>query len=82
MYLDLGVLIKGAGEVASGVAHRLKQSHFKVCLTEIPQPLATRRGVAFSEAVYEGEKAGGDNERFQCWSTHTLMKATLWNLGK
>ena len=28
MYLDLGILIKGAGEVASGIAHRLKQSHF------------------------------------------------------
>jgi len=56
MYLDLGILIKGAGEVASGIAHRLKQSHFKVCLTEIPQPKAIRRGVTFSEAIYEGEK--------------------------
>ena len=50
------VLIRGAGEMASGVAHRLQRSHFKVCMTEIPNPLAVRRAVAFSEAIYEGEK--------------------------
>lgn len=53
---ELVVLIRGAGEVASGVAHRLYQSHFRICLTEIPRPLAVRREVAFSEAVYEGKK--------------------------
>lgn len=50
------VLIKGAGEVASGVAHRLFRSHFPVCLTEIAQPKAVSRGVAFCEAIYDGEK--------------------------
>lgn len=50
------VLIKGGGEVASGVAHRLFRAHFKVCLTEIPRPKAVSRGVAFSEAIYEGTK--------------------------
>jgi len=52
----LVVLIRGAGDLASGVAHRLHQSHFKICMTEIPHPLAVRREVAFSEAIYEGEK--------------------------
>jgi len=52
----LVVLIRGAGDLASGVAHRLHQSHFKICMTEIPHPLAVRRGVAFSEAIYEGKK--------------------------
>jgi xanthine dehydrogenase accessory factor len=53
---ELTVLIKGGGEVASGVAHRLFRAHFKVCLTEAPQPQAVSRGVSFSEAVYDGEK--------------------------
>ena len=53
---ELIVLIKGGGEVASGVAHRLFRTHFKVCLTETPHPTAVSRGVAFSEAVYDGEK--------------------------
>jgi len=53
---ELIVLIKGGGEVASGVAHRLFRARFKVCLTEIPHPKAVSRGVAFSEAIYEGTK--------------------------
>ena len=53
---ELVILIRGAGEMASGVAHRLRQSHFKICMTEIPHPLAVRREVTFSEAIYEGEK--------------------------
>ena len=53
---ELVVLVKGGGEVASGVAHRLFRAHFKVCLTEVPCPQAVSRGVAFSEAVYDGEK--------------------------
>ena len=50
------VLIRGAGEMASGVAHRLHQSHFRICMLEIPHPLAVRREVSFCEAIYEGEK--------------------------
>jgi xanthine dehydrogenase accessory factor len=50
------VLIRGAGEMASGVAHRLHRSHFKVCMIEIPHPIAVRREVSFCEAIYEGEK--------------------------
>jgi xanthine dehydrogenase accessory factor len=52
----LVVLIKGGGEVASGVAHKLVRARFRVCLTETAQPLAVSRGVAFCEAVYDGEK--------------------------
>ena len=50
------VFIRGGGEVASAVAHRLTRAHLKVCLTEIPRPLAVSRGVAFCEAIYEGKK--------------------------
>jgi len=53
---EVVVLIRGAGEMASGVAHRLHQSHFKVCMLEIPHPIAVRREVSFCEAIYEGEK--------------------------
>ena len=54
---DMRVLIRGAGEMASGVAWRLYQSHFRVLLTEIPHPLAVRRGVSFCEAVYDGSRS-------------------------
>ena len=52
----LVVLIRGGGEVASGVAHKLARAHFRVCLTETSEPLAVSRGVAFCEAVYDGKK--------------------------
>ena len=52
----LVVLIRGGGEVASGVAHRLARAHFRVCMTETPHPLAVSRGVAFCEAIYDGKK--------------------------
>jgi xanthine dehydrogenase accessory factor len=53
---ELTVLIRGAGEMASGVAHRLHQSHINVCMLEISHPIAVRREVSFCEAIYEGEK--------------------------
>ncbi|HCC36975.1 MAG TPA: EF2563 family selenium-dependent molybdenum hydroxylase system protein [Treponema sp.] len=48
------VIIKGAGDIASGIALRLKHSGFDVAMTEIAEPLAVRRTVAFSTAVYKG----------------------------
>ena len=48
------VLIKGAGDLASGVALRLFHAGFDIVMTEIAAPLTVRRTVAFSRAVYEG----------------------------
>jgi len=56
MEQDVIVLVKGAGEMASGISHRLTRCRFKVCMTEIPEPHAVRREVSFCEAVYDGEK--------------------------
>ncbi|MDP2727530.1 MAG: selenium-dependent molybdenum cofactor biosynthesis protein YqeB [Dehalococcoidia bacterium] len=53
---ELVVLVRGAGEMATGVAHRLAKAHFRVCLTEIAEPQAVRREVSFCEAVYDREK--------------------------
>lgn len=49
------VLIRGAGDLASGVAWRLHRCGFLVVMTELPAPLVVRRTVAFAEAVYSGE---------------------------
>jgi xanthine dehydrogenase accessory factor len=49
------VLIKGAGDLATGVAVRLWRAGFPVAMTELECPLAIRRTVAFAEAVYAGE---------------------------
>jgi xanthine dehydrogenase accessory factor len=56
MEQDVIVLVKGAGEIASGISHRLTRCRFKVCMTEIPEPHAVRREVSFCEAIYDGKK--------------------------
>ena len=47
------VVIKGAGDLATGVAHRLKRCGFDIVMTEIEEPTTVRRTVAFSQAVYD-----------------------------
>ena len=48
------VVIRGAGDIATGIALRLWRSHIRVVMTEIPQPTAIRRTVCFSQAVVHG----------------------------
>lgn len=49
------VLIKGAGEHASGTAHRLFRCGFSVVMTDVEHPTAVRRTVSFSSAVGQKE---------------------------
>lgn len=49
------VVVKGAGDLASGVAYRLINSGLDVIMTEIERPLVVRRTVSFAEAVYESK---------------------------
>ncbi|HET6596902.1 MAG TPA: selenium-dependent molybdenum cofactor biosynthesis protein YqeB [Anaerolineales bacterium] len=51
------VLLRGGGDLASGVALRMHRAGIQVVITELPQPLAVRRAVSFGEAVYEGVHA-------------------------
>lgn len=48
------VLIRGAGEHASAIAWHLQRAGFPVVMTELPEPLAIRREVAFSRALRSG----------------------------
>ncbi len=49
------VLLRGGGDLASGVAYRLHKAGLRVLITELAQPLHVRRTVAFADAVYSGE---------------------------
>jgi xanthine dehydrogenase accessory factor len=77
---EIIVLLRGAGEMASGVAHRLHQSHFKVCMLEIPHPIAVRREVSFCEAIYDGKKEVEGVEA-KCISTAKEVQS-VWGEGK
>ncbi len=47
-------VIKGAGDLATGVALCLHRAGFAVAMTELSRPTAVRRTVAFAQAVYDG----------------------------
>lgn len=49
------VVVKGAGDLASGIALRLYHSGFSVVMTDLPNPLAIRRTVSFCEAIRDGQ---------------------------
>lgn len=53
--MALKILIKGAGDLATGVAAELKEQGHQIIMTEIAIPLTVRRQVACSRAVYEKE---------------------------
>ena len=48
------VWIRGAGDIASGIAIRLFRSGFAVVMSDLPQPTSIRRTVCFSEAIIRG----------------------------
>lgn len=48
------IAIKGAGDLASGIALRLWRSGYHVIFSELPVPLCIRRTIAFSSAVFDG----------------------------
>jgi xanthine dehydrogenase accessory factor len=52
---DCLVAVKGAGDLATGVIHRLSRAGFAIIATELAEPTVVRRTVAFAEAVTRGE---------------------------
>ena len=56
------IAIKGAGDLASGIALRLWRSGYRVIFSELPIPLCIRRTIAFSSAVFDGSAAVEDAE--------------------
>lgn len=51
------VVIRGAGDLATGTALRLHRAGLRVAMTDLPRPTAIRRTVAFSQAIVHGETA-------------------------
>ncbi|MFB0546052.1 MAG: selenium-dependent molybdenum cofactor biosynthesis protein YqeB [Anaerolineae bacterium] len=55
MFEGILVVVKGGGDLGTGVVHRLHRAGMKVVVIEVAQPTVIRRAVAFASAVYEGE---------------------------
>lgn len=56
------ILIRGAGDLASGVALRLLHAGFEIVMTDLPKPTAIRREVSFCRALETGTATVEDGE--------------------
>lgn len=52
---DLRILIRGSNDVASAAAHGLFQAGYGVVIHDVPSPTVTRRRMAFTDAVFDGQ---------------------------
>lgn len=48
------IVVRGGGDLATGVVQKLWRGGFRVAVLEVPRPLAIRRNVAVCSAVIEG----------------------------
>jgi xanthine dehydrogenase accessory factor len=75
------IVIRGGGDLATGVAQKFFRAGFPVVILETSAPTAIRRGVALCEAVYDGSARVEDmncrrvsdvNELEGCWQSGTI----------
>ena len=74
------IVVRGAGDLASGVIHRLAGAGFRVLALETAQPAAIRRRVCFSEAVYEGQATVEELTAFKIGTFSDVDP--IWAAGK
>lgn len=55
LFVDYPIILRGAGDLATGIAYRLHQAGFPIMAFELPWPLVVRRRVALASAVQDRE---------------------------
>ncbi len=74
-------VVKGAGDLGTGVAYRLWKCGFRVLCTDLERPMVIRRSVAFASALYDGrvtvegiqcERVFYADEAIYLWQRNTL----------
>jgi xanthine dehydrogenase accessory factor len=74
-------VVKGAGEMASAAAWRLYMANIRrIVMLETAMPLAVRREVAFSEAVYAGSKTVEGVEALKAAGAEQFRR--IWDQGR
>ena len=48
-------MARGVGDIGSAVAHRLFGEGYSVVLHDDPKPPSTKRGMAFADAIFDGQ---------------------------
>lgn len=74
------VIVRGGGDLATGVIQALQRAGFQLLTLEVPDPSAIRRQVALAEAVYDGSAVVEDITARLCRSGQAIEKA--WRSGE
>ena len=74
------IAIRGAGDLASGIALRLWRCGYRVIFSELPVPLCIRRTIAFSSAVFDGSAKVENAEGILIHSTAEVEN--IWKENK
>lgn len=74
------ILIKGAGDLASGVAHRLYMAGFNLLITEKEIPTVVRRTVSFARATREGKATVEGVTAVKASAVEEIVK--IWDGGQ
>jgi xanthine dehydrogenase accessory factor len=69
------VVIRGAGDLASGIALRLWRSGLKIVMLDLPEPTAIRRTVCFSQALRYGKTTVEDTTAVRAETTEEVRAA-------
>lgn len=73
------IIIRGGGDLATGIAYKLHKAGYRIIILEIDKPLTVRRAVAFSEAVYEGENTVEGIKGILAKNRKDIYK--IWDMG-
>lgn len=57
MFSEHCVIVKGGGDLATAVIHKLFRAGFQVVVTELEKPMMVRRNVSFANCIYENQWA-------------------------
>lgn len=73
------VIIRGGGDIATGIAHRLFRCGFKVLILEVDNPTMIRRAVSFGSAIFDGEAVVEGVKSVRTYDTKEVREA--WKAG-
>lgn len=73
---DTLIIVRGGGDLATGVVQALFQAGFRVLILEAARPSAIRRQVSLCEAVYDGQAVVENMTCRRCRSIDDL--STVW----
>lgn len=71
------VVIRGGGDIATGIAHKLHRSGFKVLILEVEKPTMVRRTVSFASALFDCEVVIEDVKSVKVYNAKDIYK--IWN---